>query len=279
LEEGPEDTSDGGISYDKDGRPKPYDSENIDEPFKIKRLWKALASDPPVKAHCVARAVQLLNVNAIRDPSTGEPFSSVCRVKFPYIADGSLPTPGKPIASEEGVYAMAMLFVDKLSANDFMPQVTATPEFAAFRQRLRHSFGRYESLAATPPTAQLNEVTERHMGFCRGNPDSKIEVRGALAKELQRKAQELYRQQTVHVASVMRLMFKLFDEKQVRAGALAINPNIMIGGMDAINKLAEEARGLLIQYYSNCEKTYNEGLLALYNQHTRAPLTFTRVDR
>lgn len=268
-----EDRSDGGISYDKEGRPKPYDSEGVDEPFKIKRLWEALARNPPVKAHCVARATQLLNVRAIRDPSTGEAYSSACNVKFPYIVDGSLPTPGKAVTSEEGVYAMAMLFVDKLSNDTHMPQVTNTPEFTAFRKRLRFSFGRYASLEATPVPADdtMASVSERQMGFCRGRPDSRIRVEGGILRELRGKANELMAQQTVHVAAVMRLMFKLFDEKQVRSGALAINPNIMVGGMDAINKLAEEARNLLVKYYSDCEKTYNQGLMALYNKSTVAP--------
>jgi hypothetical protein len=270
--------SDGGIRYDREGRPKPYDSGHIDEQFKIKRLWEALAQDPPVKAHCVARAVQLLNVAAIRDPRTGEAYSSVCRVKFPYVKDGSLPEPGKSITTEEGVYALAMLFVDGLAKDTFMPKVTATPEFAAFRQRLKYSFERYKTLEETPQVDSLGKVTEKQMPFCRDHSDDRVKVSGGLMRELRGKANELMQRQTTHVAQVMRIMFKLFDEKEVRAGSLAMNSNVMAGGMEAVNKLAEEARSLLITYYGDCEKTYKEGLYALYNKHKDDPASLQFVQ-
>jgi len=273
-----EERSDGGIRYDREGRPKPYDSGKIDESFKIKRLWEALAQDPPVKAHCVARAVQLLNVAAIRDQRTGEAYSSVCRVKFPYVKDGSLPEPGKSITTEEGIYALAMLFIDGLTKDTFMPKVTSTPEFAAFRQRLKYSFERYKTLEETPQVDNLGKVTEKQMPFCRDHSDDRVKVQGGLMRELRGKANELMQRQTTHVAQVMKIMFKLFDEKEVRAGSLAMNTNVMAGGMEAVNKLAEEARALLITYYGDCEKTYKEGLYALYNKHKADPKSLEFVQ-
>jgi hypothetical protein len=266
-----EERSDGGITYDKEGRPKPYNSKDVPEEFKIKRLWEALARDPPIKAHCVARAVQLLNVAAIRDPSTGEAYSNVCRVKFPYIKDGTLPTPGQSILTEEGVHAMAMLFVDKLMGPESMPKVTSTPEFAAFRQRLKFSFERYEDLQTTPVPDSLKDVEEKLMPFCEDHTRDRIRVKNALLRDLRAKANQLMQRQGQHISQVMTLIFKLFDERQVRAGALAINPNIMAGGMEAVNKLGEEARGLLINYYGDCEKTYKEGLYAVHNQALSDP--------
>jgi hypothetical protein len=76
----------------------------------------------------------------------------------------------------------------------------------------------------------------------------------------------------------MKIMFKLFDEKEVRAGSLAMNTNVMAGGMEAVNKLAEEARALLITYYGDCEKTYKEGLYALYNKHKADPKSLEFVQ-
>jgi hypothetical protein len=36
--------------------------------------------------------------------------------------------------------------------------------------------------------------------------------------------------------------------------------------MEGLNRLAEEARNLLINYYSQCEGMYNEGLMDIRNQ-------------
>jgi hypothetical protein len=272
LKDVTEGQSTGGLSYDREGRPKPYDSEEIPEEYKVKKIWDALVKDPPVKAYCVARAVQLLNVAAINDPSTGEAYSSVCDVKFPYIGNGSLPKPGESVLTSDGINALAMLFVDQLAGDNFVPRVTSTPKFKEFRERLRTSFHRYETVeqmkAGLRDEANLDfkKIKEVQMPFCQDQQDMKLKLKGILIQRLRGRVNELMQQQKLHIARVMQLMFKLFNERAVRAGNFEINDYILANGMEALNKLAEEARNLLIDYYSGCEKTYKEGLYDIYNQ-------------
>jgi len=243
------------------GKPKPYESSKIPEEFKIQRIWKALAKNPPVKSHCVARALQLLNAAAIRDPQSREQYSSVCRVSFPYIKDGSLPQPGRPIITSEGIYAMAMLFVDHLDNKDFMPKVTQTVAFDDFKQRLRESFERHQN---APVPRSISEINELQIPKCQGHSEERMQiVDQGLQSFLRGKANELVQQQMTHVSNVMRLIFKLFDEEALRKREMKINSTILGQGMTALNALAEEARNVLIAYYTNCEKTYTEGLVRL----------------
>jgi hypothetical protein len=264
----------GAIRRTKEGLIKPYESSRIPGPFKIERLWKAIAKDPPIKSHCVARAVQLLNASAIRDSSTGDAYSSVCRVNFPYIKDGSLPDPGKSITTEESVYATTMLFVDRIAGPDTMPQLTRSEEFNRFRQSLKYSFERFRSLDETPVPDTIGDIKEKQMEFCRGHDNDKIRVSGKLRGELRTKAAELWNRQKQHISQVMRLIFRLFDEKKVRGGVFEMNPYIMAEGMPAINRLAEEARRVLIAYYSDCEQKYREGLLVLHSNKVKDPQGF-----
>jgi hypothetical protein len=265
--------STGGLSYDREGRPKPYDSEEIPEEYRVKKIWDALVKDPPVKAHCVARAVQLLNVAAINDPSTGEAYSSICDVKFPYIGNGSLPKPAESVLTSDGINALAMLFVDQLAGDNFVPRITQTPKFREFRERLKTSFHRYETveqmrgnLGGDETKLEFKKIKEVQMPFCEDNQEMKIKLKGILIQRLRTKALDLMRQQHVHIARVMQIMFRLFNERAIRAGNFEINDNILANGMEALNRLAEEARDLLIDYYSGCEKTYKEGLYDIYNQ-------------
>jgi hypothetical protein len=102
------------------------------------------------------------------------------------------------------------------------------------------------------------------MPVCKGHSEERIHVIDqSLQYFLREKANELVRQQMTHVSNAMRLIFKLFDEQDLRKGKMQINANILTRGMPAINELAEEARNVLITYYSNCEKTYTEGLYRL----------------
>ena len=244
-----------------------YNSDSIEEPFKVKRLWKALTRSRPVKSHCVARALQLLNVSAIRDQTTGESYSSVCNMKFPYITDSSLPTPGQEVTTSESVYAMAMLFVDKLDGGDFMPRVTQSLEFQSFKTRLKTLF---ERTGATNIPNSISNIDDKLIDGCRGHTDEKLYIKNkGLSASLRQKAVELINQQMKHTANSMQLLFKLFDEQSLRKGSMKININIIRGGMPALISLGEETRRVLIEYYSNCEETYTDGLM-LIQQSLRA---------
>jgi hypothetical protein len=253
------------MSYDSQQRAIPYNSDNIPPEFKVKDLWKSIAQDPPIKPHCIARAIQLLNVSAIRDPNTREAYSSICRVKFPYIVDGSLPKPGQSILTEDGINALAMLYIDGFADNKVFP--TNTEEFTKFRARMKELFERYpntEAIGEVPKT--IREIKEKQLPICNEN-NKKLHVTGALTNSLRAKVADLLYQQKIHIARVMHLMFKLFKEESIRQGNLEMSEYVIANGMDALNQLAEEARGVLIEYYSNCESTYKDGLMdILHNE-------------
>jgi hypothetical protein len=238
--------------------------------FNVTGLWKGLSKNPPIKSHCIARAVQLLNVAAINDPNTGEAFSSICNVKFPYITNGSLPTPGNTVLTEDAINALAMLFVEN---NTLLP--TNTPEYANFRKKLKYLFERYQKPEEITEVPNFDRIKEKQMPLCESSKmgaQQKLRIQGSLISRLNQKTYELVNQQKTHVAEVMQLLFKLFDERSIRSGTeLQINDTILVNGIGALNKLAEEARNLLINYYSRCEETYKEGLIEIHSQITKDP--------
>jgi len=69
----------------------------------------------------------------------------------------------------------------------------------------------------------------------------------------------------------MRLLFKLFDEASVRRGEFALSSYVERDGMEAIDKIAVEARNMLVEYYGDCEQRYKEGLFIMYNKHEANP--------
>jgi len=255
----------------KTGYPVPYNSDKMPESLRVKKLWKNLVQEPPVKSHCIARAVQLLNVAAIKVPGTGEGFSSVCRVKFPYINEGSLPEPGKDVLTEDGIHALAMLFVDQLGGPSFTPKITDTPQFDTFRKRMKFLFEKGGTYDTTPVPKDFTEIKDLAMPYCKDHLNDVIELKGSLLSRVRSRALALVQRQKVHVAQVMQVIFKLFNEKAIRAGYFEISDYILQDGMPAINKVAEEARALLIEYYSSCESTYKEGLFDIYNEGRKNP--------
>lgn len=245
----------GGIQYTRSGLPKPFDSPGIKDSLKVIDLWKALAKDPPVKAHCIARATQLLNVAAIKGVMK-DAYSSACNVKFAYVRDKTLPTPGESITQAHGIKALAFLFIERLMS-DGTPRITSSPKIQEFLRKFRSFFERVPD--SVEPEA-FEKIQDKAMEFCVGHWDEKIAVPGNLAGELRQKALTLINRQVSHVSAVMGLIFQLFYEPSIRAGRLEINPKILEGGIDALNGIAEQARDLLMNYYGDCEKTYTEGL-------------------
>jgi hypothetical protein len=270
-----------GIKYTREGFPEPLNSEQIPKSMRIKEIWKALAKDPPVKSHCVARAMQLLNLSAIQGTETREAFSSICRVKFPYSRDGSLPPVGKPITDEYGISALAMLFVDNIETGS--PKIGSSEKYQEFRRKFKIFFERYDesrvSEAVAPP--QLSDIQEKIMPeLCTGHTRDRIQLEGGIINELRAKARKLIERQNIHIQNCMSVLFKLFDENAVRSGRFEISEYVGVGGMETVNLIAEEARNMLAEYYGDCEETYKEGVYLLYNQYKddTNSVKYTRVD-
>lgn len=262
------------IKFTRDGLATPYDSDQIPEDMRVKKLWAALAKDPPVKAHCVARATQLLSLEAFNGNFTPQAFSSACRVGFGYQKDGSLPLPGKPITEEYGLHATAILFYQT-----GVPKLIDEPKYREFLKFLRYTMEKTESLEKTGEAARMSQITERVPRFCDNKRDQKVLIPADLARSLRTVALDLLRQQNVHVNTVMNINFMLFDRDSiVKRKVFAFNKNILAGGMPEVNRVAGIARNALANYYMSCETKYKSGLELIYRYDSVKPLSSLGPD-
>jgi hypothetical protein len=269
----------GGLDTDNSGSgsgtrsayPKPYNSEEIPADLKIKNLWKALTKDPPVKSHCVARAVQLLSVDAIRGNMSAQAFSSACRLNFGYQKDGSLPTPKKPITDSYALHTLATLFWTDFHTQ--MPKIQDEAKYKDFLQFLQTAMG------GNGAPEKMSAISEKLPAVCDGRPDSRLEVQKGLASKLRSVANNLLNQQRHHVSEGMRILGYLFDmDSIVSRKQFGLNPAILSGGMPEVNRVAGLARDLLMNYYKGCETTYREGVGLIYAADQSAPLGARGAD-
>jgi len=259
-----------GIKFTRAGLPEPHNSESMNDDLRVKAIWKALAKDPPVKSHCIARAVQLLSVGAFqRDMGEGA-FTSACRLTFRYQKgdDGSLPVPGRPITTEHGIYALATLFVDTLEKG--IPKIKDENQYKDFLKNLRYTFEKYPSLEGTPQPNKLNDITERLLPMCKDKDDARLIIDkkandAGLTSSLRNSVNKLVEIQRNHMGAAMKIIFKLFDGNSIQnKRVFALNPTILRGGTNAVNLVAKEARELLLNYYKGCELTYRDGVIKIY---------------
>ena len=71
----------------------------------------------------------------------------------------------------------------------------------------------------------------------------------------------------------------LFDMPSItQRKVFAFNPTVMAGGMPEVNRIAGEARTVLMSYYSGCESTYRDGLKMIYQADEQRPLIALNPD-
>jgi len=158
---------------------------------------------------------------------------------------------------------MASLFIDGLQNN--MPLVTNGPKYQEFLKRLNMAFYGFKSLEETEQPREMRDIDDQPLEqLCVGR--GPIQVEDARRNRIRSLALELISRQKQHYTSVMGLIYRLFDGNKVKAGLFEINPSIMAGGLEAVNRVATDARELLITYYTDCEATYKKGVILIQEQ-------------
>jgi hypothetical protein len=270
-------TNSDGVSYTRQGLPKPYDSDNIPQDLRIKELWNALAKDPPIKSYCVARAIQLLSVDAIRGKMTKQAFSSACTLNFAYQKDGSVPAQEGKLSDVAGLHAMATLFLTDLETK--MPKIQDQEKYTNFLKFMKMNLQNFKSMDATPPPEKMSAVVEKGPEVCSTSEGAKLLLPANITGRLQSVVQALLQQQRNHINAGMQVIQLLFDMNSiVNKKQFAINPEVLRGGMPEVNRISGIARNLLMNYYSGCESTYRDGLKILYQADQQRPLVAIGMD-
>jgi hypothetical protein len=269
--------SDRGTTRLRDGLVKPYDSEDIPGNLRIKNLWNALAKDPPIKSYCIARAVQLLSVDAIRGKMTPSSYSSACALSFAYQKDGSIPSPDKKLSDVYAMHSLATLFWTDLEKS--IPKMQDEEKYKNFLKFMKMNLEKYRSLDETPQPEKMSLISEKPGGVCKDRTGARLEVPNDVVNKLKNVISSLINQQNEHITSGMKVIELLFDMNSiVNKKVFAINPEVLRGGMPEVNRIAGIARNLLMKYYSGCESTYNDGLTILYQTDQQRPLRAVKAD-
>jgi hypothetical protein len=253
-----------GIKYTADGVPKPHNSETINESLRIKWLWDALRKDPPVKAHCIGRAMQLLNPTALKNGDFKDAYTSVCKTKFAWTQNGSLPKPGQGITSSLGIKALSVLFVKLIDGN--MKIDPNDGKFNQFKKNFKEYFERIDTRIPGQDTvpSNMDDIKDLLLPGCQGK-DGPIDINASDASTLSGYTNSLISRQEQHLRASMEIIYMLFDERAVREGKYALSSYVIERGMEAVNEIAERARIMLSEYYGDCEKYYRDALYYLHN--------------
>ena len=211
----------------------------------------------PVKAHCISRALQLLSDSGMRSAVPTEMYSSICKTKF--LSDNhSLPQADNKLTQSISIYALAQLFYDTLKESTPAISDATREQYNAFLKKMKFVF---EDTSTTVPQT-LGDVKNRlPAGVCDAQAKDKIlKVQNhEVIRQVRSIGARMVNYQINHTANVVKVLRKMFLLPIESGKPLAIHPNVRKGGMEEINKIATEARNLLVEYYSQCEILYRSG--------------------
>ena len=93
--------------------------------------------------------------------------------------------------------------------------------------------------------------------------DNDIIVSDKIRATVEKTVTDLITQQIKHAGKCMEILEKLFQITKNSAGSvinISLHPALINGGFSYLNLINYQVRRLLIDYYSNCEKTYINGM-------------------
>ena len=238
------------------------DMGEVSEGLHTKTIVSAFTRAVPPKAHCIARALQLLSDTGLRSTFPNEIYSHICKTKF-LVETKSLPPGNERITKEDGIYALSQLFYDTL--RDSTPAISqkTQEQYKAFVTKMKFVFeeskdAKIGNLRKNPLDDVINKVPS---GVCdKTTLDKTIKTSNReMIRQLRDNVRKMILYQINHTANVVKILRKLFLLPVESGKSLQIHPRVLKFGMEEVNNLAEEARNLLIEYYSQCEILYRSG--------------------
>jgi hypothetical protein len=236
----------------------------VAEGLHTQTIVSAFTRATPPKAHCISRALQLISDSGLQSQFPKEIYSHLCKTKF-MVETRSLPPANERITKEAGIYALAQLFYDTLKESTPIISSATQEQYKAFLQKMKFVFEESKdsklslnTLKGNPLDTIVNKVPSSTCTKDTLDKTFKTSNRDTI-RLLRDNVRKMITYQINHTANVTSLLRKLFLLPVESGKALQIHPRVLKNGMEEVNNIAEEARNLLIEYYSQCEILYRSG--------------------
>ena len=235
----------------------------VSEGLHTKTIVSAFTRSTPPKAHCIARALQLVSEAGVQSAVPKEIYTHICKTKF-LTESRSLPPASDRITKEDGIYALAQLFYDTLKEATPSISQSTQEQYKAFLEKMKFAFEEtkdtkvsFNDLRRNPLDTIVNKVPT---AVCGKELDRSYKIKNQeLIRQLRNTVRQMITYQIGHTANAVKILKKLFLLPIESGKSLQIHPRILKGGMEEVNKIANEARELLVDYYSQCEIMYRSG--------------------
>jgi hypothetical protein len=248
-------------------REDPFVTKALQNQYIINTL-KAISTNRPV-AYCVARALQLIDADTLfsRAPKTAQ--SGICFSTF-VSRPGSVPKDGITLDNVTGLRTLDHLYYTHPTFDqekrDISVDASDKQEYAEFLQKMGTLFGK----PSGPTPHSLTEIRGTANPACVGQAVNKylqISDPKSIAS-ITAIVNQMFKRQLNHTQKVMNFfksyLFQVGKSKNPVTGETRfeyrLNPKLLAGGLQGIDAVSKAARQLLMEYYTDCETAYQQGV-------------------
>jgi hypothetical protein len=244
----------------------------------IDEIYKYIQKPGPERQpHCIARALQLIDTSTIKKYAPTSGVTSVCKfvigdTKTSTDAYSHVPLKsvsqlfGKvdPVKFKESLNVIEAFVgssakMTSLSVDELKPtQKDESEDLAAALERLAKAF----EFVHTNPVKSFKEIELKKPAEC--TTDEALTVKNQqVVLQMQSVAQQLLAYHINHTIEISKFLKVIFNIKQNPDGTWKVEgpkTEILYAGFAVLDQLTDQARDLLIDYYSGCEELYQKGL-------------------
>lgn len=255
------------------------------EELRLARIVQNLTKTKPL-GHCLARALQLLQTLPLKGEGA---VSHICKAKFfeqttnsaagikTTASRSGIPEPGSSLDNSPGLAALSQLFYDTVIVGSPKIIIGTIPkaeqggkssleQYMEFMKTMGRLFGDdtfNKPVSDDTIKSGLKGIrNKRDSDFCRGI-NGNLSVPANVVRNVYDVVNQLYQTQVRHAAEcgkIVRLLFDIERDKSSGRYKISLSDNIIKKGFPEIERVNYLARQVLVNYYSNCEKTYLHGM-------------------
>ena len=257
----------------------------------------------PFQSHCISRALQLLDTKSISELIPQSPKTDICKFS---IGEKTVPT----IGQYEPIKSLAQLY-GKINIVDFKKSERVLQAFVRYRDTAGESIPKGPlSMSNLKGIDQKNEVNDLQSAIDRLNKafnylETKLEVVDGIMTIPVKRPKECKTSETIEVGSqptalamqsyaqqlmafhvnqtieISKFLQSIFDVKKDKGTGRWIvkgpSENYMFAGFPVLDQLTNQARELLVDYYSGCETLYQKGVKAWIDSQPKSTNTKANV--
>jgi hypothetical protein len=247
--------------------------DGITSHLKVEKMINSLSTRRPL-GHCIARALQLLKT----EPLANQPgISQICSLAFDDKGTKTnrigLPKSDEELSEHPGLFALANLFYDTImigspnlviGKNTVNGQPTTFQEYVAFMTTLSNQYAMGDKL--TPEEMEnkgLSGIINKRDGKVCTSADE-IPLSLETTTEVHKIVKSMFDKQVKHAEDCNRIINMLFtitkNPTTKKPIMFKLNDNLISKGFPELERINREARKILVEYYTDCENKYREGM-------------------